>query len=532
MPKLVVLSGEYVEFDISNKPVTIGRLSTNQIHILDGSVSKQHASISPGESGWRISDLNSSNGTFVNGERVTECDLALGARIRCGNVELMFGDVAETPRLAAVEESQEIFASISLPHGAFVPLDLAEALEEDAATIKPSASKEGAKSGEHPAEIKLRLIQMIGEKTVKIFDSRQLAAEILAVAIEHSKAMRGAVCLFEDDGSYTPLATQGYRAGEVPRMSRTVLGRLLNDRSGVLIRQDSSDADAALMSLRNMSVDSNLCVPLWTTDKIMGFISLDRQGGRSFTEAHLHLMIAIGHQAAIGIERGRMAKLAAQEQNVRSYLSQYLDGKLVQAIAKKSEEGDTVDGDPLAPAEREVTVLFSDIVSFTKISETLQPTELSRFIRDYLTAMTDIIFSHGGTIDKYIGDAVMALFGAPVASPNAAREAISAAIEMRDYVDEMKPPGTIQDPLRVRFGISTGKAVVGNIGSTQRVEYTALGDTVNVAARLESFARPNEVCIDEDTYQRVGSDEFAIQRIGAIDVKNRQQPVKIYKVLG
>ncbi|MCA9178436.1 MAG: FHA domain-containing protein [Planctomycetales bacterium] len=530
MPKLVVLIGERVEYDVTTQPVTIGRLSTNDIQILDKSLSKQHARIAPSESGWRISDLNSSNGTFVNGERVSECELAQGARIRCGNVELMFGAVAEAPRLAVREESQEILTSISLPHGALAPLDLGEALE-NFATVQPAANALGTPPCEPAAEHKLRLIQLIGEKTIKTFDSRQLVAEILAIAIEHTRAAQGAVCLFEDDGSYTPLATQGYCRGDVPRMSRTVLRRLLEERSGVLIRQESSDADAALISLQNMSVDSHLCVPLWTTDKIMGFISLDRRGGRSFTEAHLDLMIAIGHQAAIGIERGRLAKLAGEEQKVRSYLSQYLDEKLIQEIANQSRAGEAVEGDPLSPAEREVTVLFSDIVSFTKISEGLPPTELSGFIRDYLTAMTDIIFSHGGTIDKYIGDAVMALFGAPVASPNAAAEAIRAALEMRDYVSEMKPPG-IKDPLRVRFGISTGKAVVGNIGSIQRVEYTALGDTVNIAARLEAFARPKEICIDEDTFQKVESDAFAIQEIGAIDVKNRHLPVKVYKVLG
>ncbi len=324
------------------------------------------------------------------------------------------------------------------PEGDFARFDVAkteETSEKDRTIIQPSAGEGGA---EHPAEHKLRLIQLIGEKTIRTVDSGNSPRKCSPSPSSTPRRCGEPFACLKRTAPMPTGDARLFRRRASP-MSRTVLKRLLEERSGVLIREETSCTDAALMSLKNMSVDSHLCVPLWTTDKIMGFISLDRQGGRSFTEAQLDLLIAIGHQTAIGVERGRMAALAVQEQNVRSYLSQYLDGKLVQQIAKQSKSGETGGVDPLAPAEREVTVLFSDIVSFTKISEALQPTELSRFIRDYLTAMTDIIFSHGGTIDKYIGDAVMALFGAPVSSPDAPHKAIAAALEMRDYVAEMTP---------------------------------------------------------------------------------------------
>src|SRR5205085_1119461 len=118
--------------------------------------------------------------------------------------------------------------------------------------------------------------------------------------------------------------------------------------------------------------------------------------------------------------------------------------------------------------ERVVTVLFSDIVSFTKISEGLEPAQVGGFIREYLTAMTEIIFAHGGTIDKYIGDAVMALFGAPVPSNDSATSAIRAALEMRERIRHLPAPGKGAQPLRVRFGINTGLVVVGNFGSARR----------------------------------------------------------------
>jgi adenylate cyclase len=303
------------------------------------------------------------------------------------------------------------------------------------------------------------------------------------------------------------------------------LKRVADERSGVLINQGGSTTNI-YRSLEEMRVNSTLCVPLWTGDKIIGMLSLDStRSERTFTQQDLEVLLAIAHQAAIGIERGRLSQMVESERQVRAYLSKYLDNRIVERITHRADGAD-----PLAPAERVVTVLFSDIVSFTKISEGLEPAQVGAFIRDYLTAMTEIIFAHGGTIDKYIGDAVMALFGAPVPADDSATAAIRAALEMRDRVREMKPPGKSSGNLRVRFGINTGLVVVGNFGSARRTEYTAIGDAVNVASRLQTFARPNEICIDEETFAKTGG-AFIVEEIGTVDVKNRAQPIAVYKVL-
>lgn len=242
---------------------------------------------------------------------------------------------------------------------------------------------------------------------------------------------------------------------------------------------------------------------------------------RSFTRRHLELLIAISHQAALALERARLAETAERERKRREYLGQYLDHKLLQTLMQAAEGPD-----PLAPREQTVTVLFCDIVSFTKISEGLSPTDLAAFVRDHMTAMTEVLFAYEGTIDKYIGDAVMALFGAPVPSVAAPANAVRAALTMRERVGQIGG-----QPVRLRFGIGTGSAVVGNIGSAQRMEYTALGDSVNVASRLEGFSRPGEIVIDEAT-QSALSDGFRVEEIGAIDVRNRVQPVRAFRVLG
>jgi adenylate cyclase len=245
---------------------------------------------------------------------------------------------------------------------------------------------------------------------------------------------------------------------------------------------------------------------------------------KSFSNDDLDVLLAVAHQAALGIERDRMSRQISAERHVRDYLSKYIDKQIVEQISARADMED-----PLEAAERKVTILFSDIVSFTKISESLKPTELAGFIREYLSAMTDIVFAHGGTIDKYIGDAVMALFGAPVTTENASECAVRTALAMKERIAAFSVPGQ-KAPLRVRVGINTGVAVVGNLGSDRRMEYSALGDAVNVASRLETFARPNEIVVDDRTYAET-KDKFVYEQIGDIDVKNRAQPVPVYKVI-
>ncbi len=513
MMKLWVIDGDNrTAYELTTDILTIGRTHANTIRIDDPMVSQSHAHIVPKSDGVYIEDLGSRNGTFVNSNKIKSWRLEVGDRVRIGTarMNLEADSVVDQPN-AKSDNAKSIMATLGvIPPGFLEQLNGGELDEE---SCQPEAL----------ADTKLRLIQLIGESLIQTMEVEKLAESILAIVVEQTGADRGFLCLFEEDGAQTVLATHGLAPGEPPRTSRAVTQRVLDERAGVLIN-NVVDADD---SLNTMSVVSTVCVPLWFSDKIMGFLSLDsKDEHHRFHEADLELLVAVAHQSAIGIERSRLAKAAEKKQDILSYLSKYLDENILRQVTDRTQRED-----PLAPTVREVTVLFSDIVSFTKISEGLAPIELANFVHEYLTAMTETIFAHGGTIDKYIGDAVMALFGAPIASEDAAAAAVCAALEMRERVKNMKSPASDGHPLRVRFGISSGSAVVGNIGSAQRTEYTAIGDSVNVASRLQAFARPNEICIDEPTRRQAG-EGFAVQEIGTVDVKNRSLPIEVYKVLG
>jgi len=508
MASLEIREGDIASMrEFTHGPVAIGRQDGNDFQVVHPSVSKKHAELTlDGDTGrWKLVDLGSSNGTFVDGKPVKHCMLGPYARIRIGTVEVIFTD---NPSFDA--RQSPIVASMRVAP----PGDKPSPDDPTQIAIPPGQ-----------AEKKLRAIQLIGERIVdRLIDPGDLAGDILEILLEEVGADRGFIGLFEEGVNFKPLATRGDGPAGEARISRTVLRQLLDDRAGVLI-QDVGAEELALESLMAMSVASTLCAPLWTSRKIVGFISLDRLAGGEFNEGHLDFLMAVAHQAAIGLERLRLATLAEKEQNVRTYLSRYLDSKVVRQIACEHSNSEV---DPLTPAERKVTILFCDIVSFTKMSEGLPPVVLADFMREYLTHMTEIILSAGGTIDKNIGDEVMALLGAPVQLADAACDAIQAAIKMMACVEKLEAPGA--DRLRIRTGIATGMAVVGNMGSVQRIEYTALGDTVNVASRLESFARPGEICIDDATLDAVGASTFDVQEIGVVDVKNRNRPIRVFNV--
>jgi adenylate cyclase len=189
----------------------------------------------------------------------------------------------------------------------------------------------------------------------------------------------------------------------------------------------------------------------------------------------------------------------------------------------------------LGGERREVTVLFSDIRGFTSISEKLAPETLAVLLNEYLGAMTDVVFRHEGLLDKYIGDAVMAFWGAPVPSPDHAARCCRAALDMVAALatlnEHWQAAGTPQ--LSIRVGIHSGEAAVGNFGSARRFSYTAVGDSVNLASRLEGLNREygTTILISEATLDAVG-EGFVCREVDRVQVRGRNQPVAVYELLG
>lgn len=213
-----------------------------------------------------------------------------------------------------------------------------------------------------------------------------------------------------------------------------------------------------------------------------------------------------------------------QKKEIRNAFGQYVQPEFVEQLIAQP------DLLKLGGQKKNLTVMFSDLAGFTTISEQKKPEELVTFLNEYLGAMTDIIFEYDGTVDKYIGDAVMAFWGAPIGQENHATLACRSTMKMLKKVEEMTPQGT---ETHARFGIATGDMIVGNIGSYNRFNYTVLGDTVNLAARLEAANKKfgSLAMIAEQTYQQV-KNEFYCRQLDFLVVKGKTKPVRVYELLG
>ncbi|HUF94246.1 MAG TPA: CHASE2 domain-containing protein [Candidatus Limnocylindria bacterium] len=232
---------------------------------------------------------------------------------------------------------------------------------------------------------------------------------------------------------------------------------------------------------------------------------------------------------AIGLGYGTtVVENFMREQREKRRLSRFFSPDVLRAVVRGRDEHS------LGSSRRTVTVLFSDLRGFTSISEKLEPEQVAEMLRDYLTEMTEIVFKHGGTVDKYIGDCVMALYNVPFEDPQHAIKAVRTGLEFQERTLAAAARWEAKFGVTIRngVGINTGEAVVGALGSQQRLEYTAIGDTVNLAARLESITKEygTSIIISESTYAQIGS-AFTTRELGDVTVKGKSVPVKIYAVL-
>jgi adenylate cyclase len=238
--------------------------------------------------------------------------------------------------------------------------------------------------------------------------------------------------------------------------------------------------------------------------------------------------MAFANHAAIGIEQARLNERIFREVQIRNNLERFHSPDVVNTIMEESAKRGALS---LKVEEKVATVLFVDIQNFTLLAERLNAPDVASFLNEYFSIMTDIVFEYDGTLDKYIGDAIMATFGAPYSHGNDAEKAVLAALKMRRELKKLMKRKEEEHRFDVRIGINSGSVVAGYIGSPKRLEYTVLGDVVNVAFYLQSIAEPNEILIGEETFRQVKK-LFSLEEAGKKKVKRGIREVRFYRVIG
>ncbi len=285
-------------------------------------------------------------------------------------------------------------------------------------------------------------------------------------------------------------------------------------------------------SILAKGICSALAVPLWDENKVFGVLYADapsainywQQGG----EEDLSFFSSLSNIVASAVQRWLLARQLRQEENIRRSLERYHSPAVVQQMLVNTS---LVDG-RIVPAEFDISILFADIVGFTAIAERLTPKEIADLLNAFFEEMLQEVFAVGGTLDKYIGDCLMVFFGAPELQPDHAMRAVAAAQGMLRRLSRLNRLKMLPEPLELRIAINSGKAVVGDVGSSQRVDYTALGATINLAARMEGVCPVGKCIISEATFQQISANKvlkLAFQPLGEFKFKGIDRPIRIYQ---
>jgi adenylate cyclase len=354
------------------------------------------------------------------------------------------------------------------------------------------------------------------------------------IVFDHVAADRGFLMLLEEpEAKLVPMVIKyrngsGIDSGRIS-ISKTIADRVLKDRVSILTSDALVDPRfGAGESIRFHGIRSAMCAPLWNKDQVIGIIHVDSpMHANCFDLNDLDLLTALANYAAVAIERSRLNQRIVAEEKKRERLGRFLSPQVTSRILATSDSQSASLG---VPEVKDVTILFADIVGFTSMSEKMSPAAVALILNDYLSRMTDVIFKYEGTLDKYIGDAIMAVFGAPLDMADHQARAIRTALEMRDRLEEFNTERKEGPLIRIRMGINSGKVVAGEIGSINKKEYTVLGDTVNTASRLESsVAEPGMIVIGENTYEAV-KDLFHCRPLGQAILKGKEKKVTVFEV--
>jgi adenylate cyclase len=269
-----------------------------------------------------------------------------------------------------------------------------------------------------------------------------------------------------------------------------------------------------------------MSAPLVGSQRLLGILYVDNLHRKSaFTQDELNVFALVAAQAASAIDNAVAHEQLAESAIQRSALERFLSPDVVEMIAANPS------GVKLGGINQKVSVMFADIRGFTTLSERMAPEKVVEVLNEYFTRVTDVIFDNGGTLDKYIGDAVMAVFGAPISKGNDAANAVKVAIEIQRLLVEMNRDAAARTwpELQVGIGINTGIVTAGNIGSPRRIDYTVIGDTVNTASRLMSNAAPGQIMISRMTVDELGG-QFQMTALPRLKVKGKTELIEAFSV--
>jgi adenylate cyclase len=541
----------------------IGRAPSCDLIIAAALISRQHAHVRVEGGHVFLRDAGSTHGTTFKGARLkTEQEIVPGDTFLVGPVEVTLEqDVKEDEVLSEhhqlFEESATIFRRLDQLEGPFLnPLISAEgkggtqtapeAAPSDAARLGAVVERRsgqdrrrgdlGRPSGDRRSGRDrrggrvLRLLTEISKTLVTVQPIEQVLSRVVELVFEVLPAERAFLLLRDAIDQPLSARVMRHRDGSIPShatISRTIVNMVMGDRVAMLAKDALYDTrHDASTSIQRMNIRSFMCAPLWNRNEVIGVLYCDNPRSKKFTSNDLEVFAALCNYAAVAIEQARLSARLLEETRRRERLQRYHSPGVVNRILQ-GQEADNA----FVTQERDVSVMFCDIVGFTTMCQHAEPQTIGDMLNEFFGRMGEVIFEHDGTLDKFIGDAILAVFGAPFEQPDHATRAVAAALAMRRELTKVNAEHP-QRPIRMRIAINSGRALTGDIGSPKRREFTVLGDVVNTAARIESsVAQPDQIVISQHTRLLVG-DGFKVNSLGGFTLRGRDAEIEVFEVLG
>lgn len=566
--KITEPNGRVWDFElVPGAAYSIGRAKDNDIVLNDRRVSRKHARVTADGEQFTIVDgyfengglIRSVNHVFVNGSPMLEKRLEPGDAIVIGESRLEYAVAAPVTPTGPLPEVLK--KSISgEDYDAETAAVVAEGVNYDDkplghTQVQISANEIIGRQSHlsiesavaTPEEVKdlrrkakmLELLYEMSKSIGTVFDLKEIFEKATDLIFRGTPADRVVALIADEtvdgkilDYSLFPIAvrTRDETTDTLTSkltISRTITQKVMREKVAVL-SQDAKTDDQFLGSdsIVSQGVRSTICAPLITESNVHGVLYADRLDPfATFSADHLEMISAVAAQTAVTVETVKAHKRLAREEVARANYSRFMPEVVVKQLLESP------DSFRLGGVNQQVTVLFADIRGFTALSEKANPEKVVGLLNRYFSVMTDIIFEHGGTLDKYIGDGLMAIFGAPTAGEEDALNAVKAAVTMQKRLTQLNAElyaegyGTVS----IGIGLHTGEATIGYIGSNKRSEYTAIGDTVNLASRLESNASGGQILMSEATAAASGN-LIPVNVRDPLTVKNRVQPVNVLEV--
>jgi adenylate cyclase len=478
--------GEPREYAMKPGVNTLGRSSKNDIVITDVSSSRHHAEIhyEPASNTVMLQDLKSTNGTFINRNRLSG-SVRLGTNdiIRIGTVLLTLNYFGP----GATEITSGSLGTRPLTRDLLV-----ESFDQHAALMYEVASQLNTVLDIDMALSKLAQLVQKSMGTDK--------CEII-LANQFNKLHE-----FEFPVSIAKAAIEQKTTISIPNLVEYPDQRI---RESAMLRQ----------------IRSALCVPILANDKIIALLYMYKTNPetRPFEQQDVKLAVAISHLASLTIQRVMLLERVREEQKTRVLLQRFLSASEVEYLLHDYLQTGQLPGLQV----QKVTVLFTDIEDSTRLAEEFGVERFGELLTEYYKDITEIVFERGGLVNKYLGDGVMAVFGMTANEKNPEIQAVRAGLAILKKIAARSQEG---NAYQVGIGVNTGMAMAGYIGTQEHVELTVIGDSVNIASRLDALARPDKLLIGPAT--RAGlSGEFETVRIGETTIRGRNDPIQVYQVL-